>query len=775
MENKSFVFRFSDIEVREHEFSLLKAGKVLAVEPKAFRVLLLLLRNPQRLISKEELLNSVWGDTAVAEGSLTRCIWLLRRLLGDDVNEPRFIETVATVGYRLVCKVEVSEIDSGDLQATDKAIDLREADFFPTPANGEIAEAKANPLAQIDKLVFSSNQLIEEVPPTKAKRRPLYFGLAILGMAVATAATLALWRAAFRTPSPPRVVRFTKLTNDGQGKFGPMVTDGARIYFNELLPGPRHLVAQVSVKGGEATSLSVPLALPVVLDLSRDGTELLVADSGLENEGNIRFQVANSRLANVTSEPQTLWVQPVAGGSPHRIGTILATDARFGPSTTSIIYGIGHDISSVSEDGSFSRKILSIDDNEGGVGSMPFAFRFSPDAQAFRFTQYDSVVDNLTIMEAAADGAGLHKMFGGCCGEWTPDGRYFIFQERHEGRFDLWAVREERRLWWRKRDDKPTQLTAGPLDFRFPLPSKDGKEIFAIGTSRRAELFRFDAHTSQFAPFLSGISAEHVAFSRDGQWVTYISYPEGTLWRCKVDGSERIQLTFPPLQVVLPRWSPDGKQIAFNAMLPGKSWNIYLISRDGGTAQRILPSEQFQMDANWSPDGQTLLFGGYRGGALRADGGSLRIRNAPIYTIDLMTKRVSPLPGSSGFVSPRWSPDGRHIAAITMAHRTLMLFDLSTQKWTEAFGSEMGWNQWSHDGRYIYFQDAHNAAHELHRRVVRLRLSDGKVEHIVDEQNLGRLTIGSFGAWFGLAPDDSLLFARNISTQEIYALEVDWP
>src|SRR6266478_8144941 len=133
MGNKSLIFRFSDVEVREHEFALLKAGKVLAVEPKAFRVLLLLLRHPQKLISKEELLNSVWGDTAVTEGSLTRCIWLLRRLLGDDVNEPRFIETVATVGYRFVCKVEVSEIAAEDLQATDKAIGLSEADFVETP------------------------------------------------------------------------------------------------------------------------------------------------------------------------------------------------------------------------------------------------------------------------------------------------------------------------------------------------------------------------------------------------------------------------------------------------------------------------------------------------------------------------------------------------------------------------------------------------------------------------------------------------------------------
>src|ERR1700754_5260607 len=118
MGNKSFVFRFSDIEVREREFSLLKAGKVLAVEPKAFRVLLLLLRSPQKGIAKEELLNSVWGNTAVTEGSLTRCIWLLRRLLGDDVNEPRFIETVATVGYRLGCKGGISERVSVDLNAT---------------------------------------------------------------------------------------------------------------------------------------------------------------------------------------------------------------------------------------------------------------------------------------------------------------------------------------------------------------------------------------------------------------------------------------------------------------------------------------------------------------------------------------------------------------------------------------------------------------------------------------------------------------------------------
>jgi TolB-like protein/DNA-binding winged helix-turn-helix (wHTH) protein len=119
MGNKSFVFRFADIEVHEREFSLIKGGEALPVEPKAFRVLLILLRNPQKLITKEELLNAVWGDVAVGDNSLARSIALIRRLLGDDTRNPRYIETVATVGYRFIQGVEVSADPVGELAAPD--------------------------------------------------------------------------------------------------------------------------------------------------------------------------------------------------------------------------------------------------------------------------------------------------------------------------------------------------------------------------------------------------------------------------------------------------------------------------------------------------------------------------------------------------------------------------------------------------------------------------------------------------------------------------------
>ena len=110
-DHKFSVFKFEDIEVREREFLLVKGGQALPMEPKAFRVLLFLLRNPRRLVTKDEILNAVWNDCAVSDNSLTRSVATLRRLLGDDSREPRFIATVPTVGYRFLCDVVAAEED----------------------------------------------------------------------------------------------------------------------------------------------------------------------------------------------------------------------------------------------------------------------------------------------------------------------------------------------------------------------------------------------------------------------------------------------------------------------------------------------------------------------------------------------------------------------------------------------------------------------------------------------------------------------------------------
>ena len=371
---------------------------------------------------------------------------------------------------------------------------------------------------------------------------------------------LVLWISFLKTAGTPRVVRFTPLTHDGVGKGGPILSDGVRIYFNESFPDGRIVIAQVSVKGGEVTPLSLPLKVPNVRDLSRDGTELLIANAEDSAEGAGR------------TDGNSIWVQPVAGGSPLRIGSILAGDAAFGPDGTGIIYGKGHDVYAANRDGSLPRKLFTVE-------YFPAHFRFSPDRKLLRFTQNDNS-DHFWLMSAAADGTKLRKMFHAGPGDWSPDGRYFIMVRRDpgytDGHLEVWALPELRAFPWTKQESQPIRLTSGPFEFWWPVAGKDEKEIFALAWNHRAEVIRYDPRSREFVPYLGGISAEGLAFSPDRQWVAYTSYPDGTLWRSRVDGSERLQLTSPPMKVAMPRWSHDGTQIAFNAILPARRHGVFM-------------------------------------------------------------------------------------------------------------------------------------------------------------------------------------------------------
>src|ERR1700722_7458609 len=144
MDHKFSVFTFEDVEVREREFLLVKGGKGLPMEPKVFRVLLFLLRNPKRLVTKDEILNAVWNDCAVSDNSLTRSIATLRRPLGDDSREPRFIATVPTVGYRFLCDVVALEEDVNGI-ATEETHHQAEFETDHRPSEKEQFKAQFAP------------------------------------------------------------------------------------------------------------------------------------------------------------------------------------------------------------------------------------------------------------------------------------------------------------------------------------------------------------------------------------------------------------------------------------------------------------------------------------------------------------------------------------------------------------------------------------------------------------------------------------------------------
>src|ERR1700690_3054714 len=97
----SNLYRFGQFVLDPARRILSRADSPVALTPKAFDVLLFLVQNPNRMVTKEELLQAVWGDTFVEEGNLTQYISLLRKALGDNSEDTRLIVTIARKGYQL--------------------------------------------------------------------------------------------------------------------------------------------------------------------------------------------------------------------------------------------------------------------------------------------------------------------------------------------------------------------------------------------------------------------------------------------------------------------------------------------------------------------------------------------------------------------------------------------------------------------------------------------------------------------------------------------------
>ena len=164
---------------------------------------------------------------------------------------------------------------------------------------------------------------------------------------------------------------------------------------------------------------------------------------------------------------------------------------------------------------------------------------------------------------------------------------------------------------FRKSLPAPVQISHGQINSLAPVFSLDGKKLFVIGQQLRGELQHLDTSSEQFVPYLNGMSADFAEFSRDGKWLLYVAFPEGTLWRSKADGSERRQLTFRPLQALVPHWSTNGKRILFHGLGGGRD-EVYIIPADGGEPLPVTKDSGKQiMNETWSPDGNSIAYSDY--------------------------------------------------------------------------------------------------------------------------------------------------------------------
>jgi serine/threonine protein kinase/Tol biopolymer transport system component len=589
--------------------------------------------------------------------------------------------------------------------------------------------------ARRDSDPFSTNIHVSRPPRNKT-----VWTAAGIAAVVAIAALLFIWRSV--STVTPRVTSIQQITRDGLTK-GPMVTDGVRVYFVESARGITDFdLVQVSAKGGDTAPLVKRNVMPI--SISPDGSQLM----GL--------------AAEVFVRDSTLHVLSLPAGETRPVGTIRASSAIWTPDGRSILYASKNDIYRSNPDGTDPKLIYH--------GALPNSFlSVSPDGQTIRFTSEDLINNSLSIWEMRADGSNPHPLLPGwhspareCCGAWTADGKLYVFTDIGPNSTEnLWAL-PSASFWARK--PEPVRLTNGPLNFSVPSPSPTERKIYATGVQPRGEVIRYDAKSKQFVPFIEGLSATDVDFSKDGQWIAYVRIDDATLWRSRVDGSERLQLTTKDLPVALPRWSPDGRSIIYSAATIGRPYKIFRVSRDGGSPEELTKESFNEIDAGWSPDGRQIVFG-------RMLNASAAEQQA-IFLLDAATRDIQKIPGSEDLFSPRWSPDGKWIMAVdTKGMNTIMLYDLEHKQWTKWCTAKeaLSYPTWAPDSKSANFDTVMTSTPTLRR----IRLGSNAPEDLVDLRHLRRFS-ANLGMWTGMAPDGSPLFIRDISAQEIYALDLDY-
>ena len=566
------------------------------------------------------------------------------------------------------------------------------------------------------------------------------------------AAALLVW---FLRPAPaPRALRTLQLTHFGRADGAVLASDGRELYFGERTGGTRG-IARVPVDGGEATLIATPFPNTTLYDISPDGSELLVGGGRSEED------------------ESPLWALPMSGGAPRRLGNAIGHDAAWSRDGQRMVYVSGFDLYLAKPDGSESRKLVTVD-------GWPHSPRWSPDGRVLRFALEEPATHYYSLWEVSGDGRNLHRLLAPWrgiplaaaeSGDWTPDGKYFVFRAAGANTASVWAIREGGGALHRP-PSAPMLLTTTDLSLWSLLAARDGKRIFLeeVRSHSDRELQGYDSRLKQFVPYLGGVPARWVSFSPDGQWVGYykdVKTSAAGLWRSRLDGSERLQLTFPPMVAWQSRWSPDGKLIAFAGAYGVDYRRIYLVPSDGGKPEPVTPERYRADDPEWSPDGSALLF------SVRTPGGTTGSWN--ICRLDLKTRHITQLPGSQGLRAPAYSPDGKYVAAIAWGSGRMALFDVHSQRWTRLTKGNLAntstWSYWSRDSKYVYGQELADSADEP---VFRVRISDRKVEVVATRKQFTRADVKAFSLT-GLTPDGSPLVSLMRSEDEIYALDVDFP
>lgn len=601
-------YRFDDIQLDLRNFRVVKTGRALLLEPKSLNVLVFLIEQRGRLVEKQELLDAVWGDAHVTENVLTRAIAQLRKVLGDDAREARYIETVPTRGYRFIAQVEVEE-------------------------NGNAAVARPASTTPVSQPV--------PAPGSRHVSRRYAIAAAAVLAGVVLAAGIILFRGR-EAPKHLQIRRETLLTTtDALTRYPTFSPDSTAMAY--------------SADRGKGFEI-------FVRQLSTEGQEIQITSDG-GNNMEPAWSPDGKLIAYSSQAHHGIWLVPALGGTSRKLSD-FGSHPAWSRDGQWIAFQSGQTISSwpstiwvMRPDGSGARQVTPPGKPEGGL-LFP---SWSPDGRHIVFISAQT--NHWELWAVGADGARLVRLGPDANPYYdpvySPDGKSIVYGATFKG--------EDHGVWQLPVSpetsapiEEPVELVnSGGMIFSDFSFSRDGKKLLYYAWQRtssiRSASISANGEGAAQDRLLTGAAGCRVtlpAFSPDGTRIAFtgcIGRPgvQSQIFQMNSDGSNVQQVTANANGGGGPAWSPDGRRMFFQSNANGKP---ALFSVEAATRQQREIAE-FERDAGQmqlSPDGTRVAYNRSIGGVIN------------IWLLDLATQKSRQLTFDKEFLGfPSWSPDGK--------------------------------------------------------------------------------------------------------------------
>lgn len=661
----------------------------MPITAKTFDVLAVLIDHRDRLVTKDELLDRVWPDTAVQENNLARQVSSLRRALGQRPDEADYILTVPGQGYRFVASAqETPELPGG----------LRET-------NGVHPAALAEPPPDFDDL-RAEEAASEAAAPPPPRRWPLrrIAAVAVLLLAVSALARLLLRDGA--GPEAGRTLQRVTFDDASLAREAAWSPDGQWIVFVTDRGGNTDLWKQ-RIGDPDPARLTTSAASESQPDWSPDGRSIVFRS---ERDGG------------------GIFVIPADGGYERMVAG-FGYEPRWSPDSTRILFKrstVLPDLPAMYVVGIDGRPPQLVrPDILAGFRSLQASWH--PDGRRVSIwgtgqhgeLTFHNVPLDAGEGRASTISAAVQRNLAGIVPQrfvWAPSRRSIFFEGFSGDTNNLWRITVDPST--EALIDGPVRLTTGTGRETGISLSPDGKTIVFTSAVSRTRLWAFplDGASGRIVgepqPITRGATGEVDFDARaDGSKVAYRAVRAGRneLWERSVDGGrERLLLSSPDVKLVKPRWSPDGARLAFlRCRTRGDTPVLALLNLDGGGERALTRPEEVEMLASdWSNDGRAIL-------------GSCRFSPSDRYSTCAMPVASDGTPSRARVIASdpkrnlfnqRFSPDQHWIAFLAhdltySSTSTVYVIPAGGGAWRAltdgaAFDDKP---RWGPDGRVLYF------------------------------------------------------------------------